>query len=60
MNCPKCDVRLKVIDTVNIKEDGEVYRLRECPICKKRMYTVEFEVDATETFMNKFHKNHRA
>lgn len=57
MLCPECDSKLKVYDTSDAGD--EVYRLRECPECGHRLYTVEFEVQPDKKFRKAWCENHR-
>ncbi len=45
MKCPKCDNRLKVIDTRHNLEDNETYRRLRCYDCGSEFYSGEFEID---------------
>lgn len=50
-NCQYCDGKMKVIQTLQNPETEETYRLKHCTKCGNWFYTVEFEVDASPSFM---------
>lgn len=60
MKCPKCECgeSTGVLD-VRHAPDNEDYRQRKCKACNHIFYTVEFEVEPTESFMKEFSKLHR-
>lgn len=58
MNCPSCQQKTKVVDSVRTPE-GEVYRRHRCDICSKDFYTVEFEVENDKTLRDIWRKYHR-
>lgn len=46
MKCKKCGGTNHVVTTA--KDDQNVYRLRECDVCKNRWHTVECESNDSE------------
>lgn len=57
MVCSKCGGKTKVIDNSNT--DEEIYRLRVCTSCNRRFYTVEYEVEYTESLINTWNLHSR-
>lgn len=49
MNCPKCNSKLKVIDSRAVS-DNSTYRRLECSVCKKRFTSSEKIVEYDEFF----------
>ena len=50
MKCPKCNCDdVKVVDVIHTVEN-EIYRRRKCSGCGKSFFTVEFDIDVTESF----------
>ncbi len=45
MICPKCNGKLKVVDTRNIKKDNSIIRRKRCLSCGALYYTKEKEVE---------------
>ena len=58
MNCPKCNGKVLVVDTVNLPSN-EIYRKRKCSECGYSFYTAEFEVEYDQGFANEWNANHR-
>lgn len=56
MVCQKCLNRMRVIDTRENIENGEVYRLVRCDTCDREIYTVEYEAVDNPAFMEEWHK----
>ena len=54
MNCPKCDGKTRVTDTVRNMPEHETYRKRLCLECGNKFYSVEFETEATSRFKGMF------
>ena len=60
MNCPKCDHKVRVIDTTTNFVDNEIYRIRKCPSCGHTYYTIEFEADMDDQFKKNWVKYNRS
>lgn len=56
MNCPKCDGKTRVTDTVRNMPEHETYRKRLCLECGHKFYSVEFETEPTTRFEAVFSK----
>lgn len=66
MLCPECIKnrsnrvhKITVLDTVHNDKENEIYRKRQCRNCGYEFYTVEYEVEVNERFLNDWTKNHR-
>lgn len=59
MKCPNCGAKLYVADCVHMPDGDEVYRLKHCKECGETVYTGEFIVDKTDSFMKMWDENHR-
>jgi transcriptional regulator NrdR family protein len=60
MTCPKCNGKIKVIDSAHNTDDNEMYRRRKCLECGHTFYTTEFEVAGDDNkFRNAWLKYHR-
>lgn len=58
MKCPKCDGKLKTIDTVHTDEN-EIYRKRKCSDCGHIIYTAEYIVFPNQEFLDEYHEAYR-
>lgn len=58
MKCPRCEGKLRVIDSVNAPLN-EIYRRRRCVACGHEFYTVEFEAIVDEKFKKYWSIYHR-
>lgn len=52
--CQYCDGKLKTIAVVHDTENNEIYRKKKCLNCNRKSYTMEFEVEETQTFLRTF------
>lgn len=59
MNCPKCGGKLMVLDNVKNVDDNEIYRRKVCNSCGSVIFTVEYEVESTESFKKTWNKYSR-
>lgn len=59
MNCPRCDAKTKVIDTVFNSGHNEVYRRRQCVKCGYMYYTTENIANVTGDFLDNWNRHHR-
>ena len=53
MRCPECFGVVKALETVHTPEN-EILRRRKCDDCGHQLYTVEFEVEVTPSFLFKY------
>ena len=60
MTCPKCEGKVTVTDSVHNSDTNETYRYKECLGCGRKFYTIEFEVDVDDKFMDEWYKHHRS
>lgn len=58
MICPKCEGKVRVIDSVHTN-DNEEYRKRRCLNCGHTFYTAEYMVFANEEYMEEWREAHR-
>lgn len=49
MRCPKCDGKLRTMDTIPYS-DNSIYRRKKCLECGRLLYTMEFEVEQNGAF----------
>ena len=59
MKCPNCGAKLFVADNVPLPSGDEIYRLRFCKECGEIVYTTEYIVEKTDSFMKSWTENHR-
>jgi len=59
MTCPKCNGKLKVVDSVYIPDSNEYRRNKVCTKCGHEIYTIEFEVEVNERFKDEWYEYHR-
>ena len=59
MQCSKCGGRTVVKDGVSDTDANEKYRKRGCVDCGSIFYTVEYEVEKTDTFKSIWNTYHR-
>lgn len=57
MVCSKCGGKTGVVDNSNT--DDEIYRIRMCKSCKRRFYTVEYEVEYSEDLIKTWNLHSR-
>lgn len=58
MNCPKCEGKVTVKDTVHT-EHNEIYRRRQCLACKYVFFTSEQIVSPDDEYRKEYYKNYR-
>ena len=56
MKCPKCGGKFSPVKNTTVTEENEVYRRRRCKSCGHTFYTIEFQVEENELFMNDWYK----
>lgn len=54
MICPDCGGKIRVVDTLH-SPNNETYRRRKCTECDYAFYTIEYEVEETEMFLEDLH-----
>ena len=52
MICPKCGNATKVCDTRFDEKENEVFRRHSCKICENKFFTVEFDIEETDKFID--------
>lgn len=52
MLCPKCGGATKVCDTRYDGKDNEVFRRHACKDCSEEFFTIEFEVENNDKFID--------
>lgn len=53
MNCPGCGAKSRISRTLHSHEN-EIYRQRLCLECSNIFYTIEYEMEYTDTFKKEF------
>ena len=59
MCCPRCNKSLRIEEERENLLMREIYRRRVCTVCKKEVFTIEFEVEDNPKFRETWeHLNH--
>lgn len=59
IQCPKCNSKSYVLDTVTNPDDNETYRKRECTECGNVFFTLEMIVDADSCLLENWYRYSR-
>jgi transcriptional regulator NrdR family protein len=59
MKCPKCNGKVRAVDSVHVEPRNEIYRKRKCTVCGHIFYTIEFEVDHDNALKRDWAKYYR-